>query len=440
MIDRLQEDFARLHTMAQSKDGVNYQLTALEGKENALARGSVEEIDKAVANIMELSRKLQKLKVADMEFFGKVQTLVVEIANGQFSPSNKEENLQVLQLKLLRISGHRPLMTFPFLLLTLLSSQPDEWKRINPFISLSSISAASDLLCLALLHAIRASSTNLALAQLHSLRTELDKLKSLRPNPGVDDLAVKNAEIVLKQMSSALGDLLGARRIYLKREGSETLREFKPHFLVFEFQSSMMLRVRQIEIVKEICEAMENPKDGQRAVVKQMIMGSGKTTVVSPLLALLLADSKSLVLQVMPPALLDFSRGVMRQALSDSVGKRVCTLLFERNDSVDARLFHKLQNAAASGAVVVTTPSSLKSMMLKTIENMLGMRDPGNPKRKALQRQIKEAYKLFSLLKDAIIIMDEVDMVCVCVRGCVFACVRAYERACSVRACVFVSM
>jgi hypothetical protein len=107
----------------------------------------------------------------------------------------------------------------------------------------------------------------------------------------------------------------------------------------------------------------------------------------------------------------------MRQALSDSVGKRVCTLLFERNDSVDARLFHKLQNAAASGAVVVTTPSSLKSMMLKTIENMLGMRDPGNPKRKALQRQIKEAYKLFSLLKDAIIIMDEVDMVCVCVFG-----------------------
>ena len=74
--------------------------------------------------------------------------------------------------------------------------------------------------------------------------------------------------------------------------------------------------------------------------------------MVSPLLALLLADGKSLVLQVMPPALLDFSRGVMRQALSDSVGKRVCTLLFERNDLVDARLFHKLSNAAASGAVV----------------------------------------------------------------------------------------
>jgi len=39
------------------------------------------------------------------------------------------------------------------------------------------------------------------------------------------------------------------------------------------------LRVRQIQIVDEICHAMDHPRDGQRAVVKQMIMGSGKTTV-----------------------------------------------------------------------------------------------------------------------------------------------------------------
>ena len=74
-------------------------------------------------------------------------------------------------------------------------------------------------------------------------------------------------------------------------------------------------------------------------------------------------------------------------------------------------------------AQVVTTPSSLKSLMLKTIENLLGMRDPGNPKRKALQRQIKEASKLFALLKDAVLVMDEVDMVrllaCMHARMCV---------------------
>jgi hypothetical protein len=44
-----------------------------------------------------------------------------------------------------------------------------------------------------------------------------------------------------------------------------------------------------------------------------MIMGAGKTTVVAPLLAMILADGKSLVTQVVPHALLDFSRGVMRE-------------------------------------------------------------------------------------------------------------------------------
>ncbi len=38
-------------------------------------------------------------------------------------------------------------------------------------------------------------------------------------------------------------------------------------------------------------------------LVKQMLMGGGKTTVVGPLLALMLADGERLVVQTMPPAL-----------------------------------------------------------------------------------------------------------------------------------------
>ena len=40
----------------------------------------------------------------------------------------------------------------------------------------------------------------------------------------------------------------------------------------------------------------------------QMLMGGGKTTVVGPLLALMLADGESLVVQTMPPALLEQSK------------------------------------------------------------------------------------------------------------------------------------
>ena len=59
-----------------------------------------------------------------------------------------------------------------------------------------------------------------------------------------------------------------------------------------------------------------------------MIMGAGKTTLVMPLLALMLADSKSLVTQVVPHALLDFLRGVMREKFAAVVWKPVFTFSF----------------------------------------------------------------------------------------------------------------
>jgi ankyrin repeat protein/thiol-disulfide isomerase/thioredoxin len=327
-------------------------------------------------------------------------------------------SIKMLQLRLMRISEHRPFMPLSFLVRTMLSSQMDnpadnEWKRVNPFIDHPTVVAASDILCVALLHAIRAGTINLALGQLHLLLTELEQLRSKPANPGTadkEDENAKNVKIVLQQMSASLGEIFAGRRTYVRETG------FKPHFLVFEFLSSMMLRVRQVEIVTEIVQAIHQAPacsdEGKNhgAVVKQMIMGSGKTTVVSPLLVMMLADSKSLVLQVMPAALLDFSRGVMRSALS-AVDKRVCTLNFERSDSIDSRLFFKLKNAAQSGSVVVATPSGIKSMMLKTVENMLGIRDQGNLHRRQLTRQVKEASRLFSLLSDAVIIMDEVDMI-----------------------------
>ncbi len=61
--------------------------------------------------------------------------------------------------------------------------------------------------------------------------------------------------------------------------------------------------------------------------------------------------------QVVPPALLDFSRGAFRSAVSSTLGRRVYTLVFERNDNFDKRLYDKLRNAAEVGAVVVTTPT-----------------------------------------------------------------------------------
>ena len=99
-----------------------------------------------------------------------------------------------------------------------------------------------------------------------------------------------------------------------------------------------------------------------------MIMGAGKTTVVGPLLAMLLANSSTLMLEVVPPALLDFSAGVLRERFSAAIRKPVFTFTFDRYTKVTPQLLSKLKTARNLRAIVVSSPSSIKSFMLKFIE------------------------------------------------------------------------
>lgn len=128
------------------------------------------------------------------------------------------------------------------------------------------------------------------------------------------------------------------------------------------------------------------------------------------MLALLFSEPKKLVLQVVPPALLEFSRGVMRSALGSTLGLHVYTFSFSRSDGVDGRLCSKLSRAAQEGAVVMTTPTALKSLMLKFIENLTDIKH-GTPQKREKIRQVKDATKVFDLLQDAVVVYDEVDTV-----------------------------
>ena len=127
-----------------------------------------------------------------------------------------------------------------------------------------------------------------------------------------------------------------------------------------------MLRARQVQLVRDILQA--TARGGGGACVKQMLMGGGKTTVVSPLLCLMLGDGARLVLQVVPPALLEFSRGVMRSTFNSVITKPVVTLDVDRNTLVDARTVEKLRGAIASRGVVIATPTTIKAVVLKYVE------------------------------------------------------------------------
>lgn len=170
----------------------------------------------------------------------------------------------------------------------------------------------------------------------------------------------------------------------------------------------------------------------------------------------------------MPPALLDFSAGVLRERFGSGIRKPIFTFSFERYDEVliisfnidvfllfsnrsmaqvTPQLLAKLRLARYLRAVVVSTPPAIKSFMLKFIEichNLNRLCDQENEQieagkvnRSTLSSLIKIAtsrlalsrgrlsaddvrflrdqglicLEIFDLLHESVEIMDEVDMI-----------------------------
>jgi len=236
---------------------------------------------------------------------------------------------------------------------------------------------------------------------------------------------------LLEHTAQGLVTALTAKRGYTN--GNDNTLD--PRFLVFEYTVGFMVRGRQIELVKSFIDADREGKSS----VHQMIMGAGKTTVISPMLCMLLADGESLVTQVVPQPLLAMSRFVLPNVFCSILSKRIYTVMFDRSspESSDItkvnKMYKKLNRARKQRDLVVTTPESVKSLMLKYIDLLqsvqaaspvLSLPDHvlGSQKDKAvaLAVELKQNYEtaeairnileLWSERKKGVALLDEVDM------------------------------
>ena len=144
-------------------------------------------------------------------------------------------------------------------------------------------------------------------------------------------------------------------------------------------------------------------------------MGAGKTTVVAPLLALCLADGDSLVLSVVPKALLEMSRKQMRETFATIITKRIYTMSFDRGTIVTAAMHRSLQNAKRNRGVVVATPTTLKSIQLVYVETLQRLdtyrREGPFSKVQELSFECHELAKILQTFREGVLLLDEVDMV-----------------------------
>ena len=139
-------------------------------------------------------------------------------------------------------------------------------------------------------------------------------------------------------------------------------------------------------------------------------MGGGKTTVVGPLLALLLGDGETLVMQTMPPALLEQSKATLRATFSSIIRKRVFTLSFDRSSEMRWATVEKLQSAARNRGAVLCTASTIKSIQLKLLEKMDLLRDTRRKQHPSMEHDVRCLAKVLGMFQSGCLIMDEVDL------------------------------
>ena len=310
--------------------------------------------------------------------------------------------INFLRFRLGQVGEREPAAWFELLVASILSTTAEhDIRSLNPYMSSVAYRTVTSLTVVAMLTSIRISQTHRALSSLEKLALLLREVKG--SNNGVEQARICKE---IKLQASKVATDVANERHYMSLTADSNYIEFDPRYLVFEFTYSLMLRKSQVILVNKLMNALRN----NHSMCHQMIMGAGKTTVVTPLLALMLADGKSLVTQVVPHALLDFSRGVMREKFAAVVRKPIFTFTFSRGTEITRDLYLKLCKARDSRAVICATPTSVKSFMLKFVEMMKVLEDK---KFGTLRRQNKNngIFGAFSLSAIARRFRDQVELV-----------------------------
>ena len=432
-VSRLEQDIADF--ARDENAGMIPVLVATFGADALSASG----LDRALSSIANLIAALGRIRTKDIAIVQNGIAELLELCNGSGNASIGD--IKAVAFSLQQKAGIEASLEFTHIAACTAASGPTgDLSMYNP--TMISKGDSEGLVCttmLLMMTANRISHATLASVQGRSLLKVLEQLRSL-VNSADKQQEFDRLKKELLTQSDNLALTLAMRRNYSVPLAAGVY-ELDPRFLLFEYCHGLLLRPSQVLLVNKLLAEMA----AGHSVCHQMIMGAGKTTVVGPLLALLLASATTLVVEVVPPALLDFSAGVLRERFSAAIRKPVFTFTFDRYTSVTPQLLAKLKTAQKLRAVVVAAPSSVKSFMLKFIEichnlnrqknlvreekekkavqkrfslrRLLGFGDEPAMAGKMTQQEVAQARsqlaiceQIFEILRASVEIMDEVDV------------------------------
>lgn len=363
----------------------------------------------AADRVRELLNDLADLRERDSAAVRDSLPLLVRRATFVPPGSSLEDQRQRQVFMLRQLAEQEGSVSMEYLLCLLISTTGvEDLRACNPFISEKEVEELLDAAVAAVLRANRVGQINRSMSEARGLLRLLQP-PGTRAKGGDDVLGDQASRITLK--SQALAEQLLARRQFVvpsevPSDSGGLQLTYDPRFLLFEFTHNIVLRGTQVQLVREFVAAVRQG----RPLVKQMLMGGGKTTVVGPMLALTLGDGDMLVLQTMPQALLEQSKATLRATFSAIMSKRVFTLVFERSSELGWDTVEKLLAARRNRGVVLCTASTIKSLQLKMLEKMDVLRDTRRKQHPSMEVDLRALVEVMKVYKNSCLIMDEVDL------------------------------
>ncbi|CAG8327264.1 unnamed protein product [Penicillium nalgiovense] len=136
-----------------------------------------------------------------------------------------------------------------------------------------------------------------------------------------------------------------------------------PTWLLLEIENNITIRKRQVEVALRMIE----PDDGENAVL-QLNMGEGKTSVITPMVATVLANGHNLLRIVVLKPLLRQSDGLLSQRLGGLIQRRIYHIPFSRHTQLTSSTVGQLKSiyrqCRRDRGILIALPEQILSFRL----------------------------------------------------------------------------
>lgn len=338
------------------------------------------------------------------------EALRVEIVNLANDLSGADQKVKTL-IQLEREGGKRKLATLNDVMMSFGRQDTAALQEFNPTLSSKEIgilySKMGRFLMLATKKQQRERAENIV-KKLEEMKYIKDLASAVKDHLITDELANTVKDHLITDEQKQLFDEVNTMDLSpLEEKLALELREraYKPQenpaALVFEYYANILIRNDQIAKLDAFM------KSGNQNLIMEMIMGSGKSKVLLPLLGLLRARGKDLSMLVVLPTQIAAVAADTQNMLGEAFGQKLQSIPFDRNSGSRPEdmqdMIRRLKSIIEKQESLISTNKTIGCLILKYIENMsVGASQE-------LIALMKEAINL--LRKQGVPILDEVDTI-----------------------------